>query len=349
MAPMVVKTTDLVLGNEQCFKGGIRIDSGIDANGDSELSADEIESTSYVCTTASVNQDYNFKRVATFPVCSQIDPDCNTDTETAAEIVAASSDGNTLIYSDSPLEALGFVDISNSKSPVALGTLELDGEPTSVAVKGDYVLVGVNTSPDLDNPSGELEVVDIATRTAIRTLDLGGQPDSVAVSPDGNYAAVIIENERDEDEVVDGVEGGLPQAPAGFLVIVDLSDNDPANWATSNVDLTGLTDVAVGETDPEPEYVDINNNNIAVVTLQENNHLALVNLTNGEVVNNFTAGTVDLTQVDIAEEDIISQTESLTNVPREPDGVAWINSEYFATADEGDFEGGSRGFTIFNT
>jgi len=34
-------------------------------------------------------------------------------------------------------------------------------------------------------------------------------------------------------------------------------------------------------------------------------------------------------------------------VPREPDGVTWMGNDYFATADEGDFIGGSRGFTIF--
>ncbi|MEM6512067.1 MAG: esterase-like activity of phytase family protein, partial [Pseudomonadota bacterium] len=46
---------------------------------------------------------------------------------------------------------------------------------------------------------------------------------------------------------------------------------------------------------------------------------------------------------------IISQTEMQMAVPREADGVAWINNELFATADEGDYLGGSRGFTIYNT
>jgi hypothetical protein len=36
------------------------------------------------------------------------------------------------------------------------------------------------------------------------------------------------------------------------------------------------------------------------------------------------------------------------DVPREPDGVAWIGTQYFATADEGDWNGGTRGFTIFD-
>jgi hypothetical protein len=28
--------------------------------------------------------------------------------------------------------------------------------------------------------------------------------------------------------------------------------------------------------------------------------------------------------------------------------IAWIGTDYFATADEGDLDGGSRGFTIYN-
>lgn len=340
----LVQQTRVAAGDESCFQGGVRIDSGLDADSNGNLEAAEVSETTLLCDSTVINEAQNFNRIASFPVCSQIDANCDDDTETAAEIVAASTDGMTLIYSDSPENQLGFIDISNADSPVADGTLALAGEPTSVAVKGGFVLAGVNTSADFINVSGQLAVVDIATKTTVTSIDVGGQPDSVAVSPDGNYAAVVIENERDEDLG----DGRPPQLPAGSLVIVNISDADPANWTASAVDMTGLADLF--PTDPEPEYVDINSNNVAVVTLQENNHIVLVDLTDGSVVADFSAGTVDLEQVDATEEGaLISQTESLTAVPREPDGVAWINNEYFATADEGDLDGGSRGFTIFNT
>lgn len=284
--------------------------------------------------------NHHFKRVASFPVCKQLEANCNIDTETAAEIVAASTDGMTLIYSDSPNEALGFVDITDPATPKAAGTLKLAGEPTSVAIKGDYALVGINTSADYVDTSGSLAVVDIASKAVVATINVGGQPDSVAVSPDGNYAAVVIENERNEDFN----DGALPQSPAGFLVIVDLQ-GEPSAWATRTVALTDLADKF--PTDPEPEYVDINTNNIAVVTLQENNHIVLVNLSDGSVVNHFSAGTVDLNNIDTQEEDParITLNASQAGVAREPDGVTWLSTELFATADEG----GSRGFTIFNT
>lgn len=342
----LVKQMTLPAGDAQCFQGGVRIDSGIDANSDNMLSADEVSDSNYVCAPTQLNDSQNFVRIASFPVCTQLDANCDVDTETAAEIVDVSKDGNTLIYTDSPSEVIGFVDITDAAMPAAAGTLAIGGEPTSVAVSGDYALVGVNTSTDFITTSGSLAVVDVANQTIVRNIDMLGQPDSVAVSPDGKYAAIAIENERDED-LDDGQIDVAPQAPAGFLMVVDMTDADPANWTASKVEMTGLATIAT--TDPEPEYVDINEENVAVVTLQENNHIVLVDLATAAVTGHFNAGTVDLDLVDTAEEDVIDMSSSLTDVPREADGVTWINNDYFATADEGDMNGGSRGFTIYKT
>jgi hypothetical protein len=87
---------------------------------------------------------------------------------------------------------------------------------------------------------------------------------------------------------------------------------------------------------------------VGVVTFQENNAIALIDLETLEVLSSFTAGTVDLVNIDTEEEGIIDQYSSLDDVPREPDGVTFMGNDYFATADEGDLYGGSRGFTIFN-
>ena len=131
-----------------------------------------------------------FERVSTFYVFENSD----VDSETVAEIVAATVDGMTLIYTDSEQEQLGFVDISDARNPQPAGTLDLGGEPTSVAVRGGHALVAIDTSDDFVNTSGDLLVVDIATQSVVQSLPLGGQPDSVAVSPDGQYAAIAIEN-----------------------------------------------------------------------------------------------------------------------------------------------------------
>jgi hypothetical protein len=290
-----------------------------------------------------------FERVATFPVYRNLGADEDVTRQTVAEITAVSRDGRTLIYTDSPGERIGLVDIREPKSPKPAGFVQLEGEPTSVAVHQHYALVAVNTSLSFAQPDGVLAVFDIrnpAQPKRVATLPMGGQPDSIAISPKGRYAAVAIENERDED-LNDGL---IPQLPAGFLRIVDLK-GQPSRWAARDVDLTGLAEVAPG--DPEPEYVSINDQDVAAVTLQENNHIVLVDLRRGRVLRHFSAGQVDLEGVDVGENDLIEPVGVLRGKRREPDSIAWVGP-LLATANEGDYEdangeeGGSRSFTLFD-
>lgn len=289
----------------------------------------------------------SFNRIATLPnFINNDDPAA----QTVSEIVSATADGRLLVYTDSPREQIGFVDITDPRLPISAGTLAVGGEPTSVAVLGnELALVAVDTSASFTDTSGNLTVVDVRTRTVRGTIPLGGQPDSIAISPDGRYAAIAIENERDEDLEVEGGDGGLPQSPAGYVVIVDVTGPLPADWGMRSVQLNGLA--SYGIDDPEPEFIDINGRNRAVVTLQENNHIVVVDLPTASIVSDFGAGSVDLTGIDTEEDGVISLTGTLAGVPREPDAVAWIERrngpDLIATANEGDLFGGSRGFSIF--
>lgn len=288
----------------------------------------------------------SFNHVATFDVRSN-------GTE-VAEIVTATEDGRNLVYTDSATGQIGFVDISDPANPAADGTVAIGGSPTSVATTRKYALAATDTSAgDFDRPTGSLAVIDLASRAVVKTFPLGGQPDSVAVSPNGRYAAVVLENQRDEDEN----DGLIPQLPGGQLVVIDLK-GDPGWWPLRYVDFTGLA--MVDASDPEPEFVDINKRNQAVVTFQENNHIAVVDLRNGKIVSDFSAGEVTVDGIDATEDEfgpqgngIISLTETITR-RREPDTVGWIDEDSFGTANEGDYEdadgneGGSRSFTIFN-
>nr|WP_305907793.1 hypothetical protein [Methylomarinum sp. Ch1-1]MDP4520573.1 hypothetical protein [Methylomarinum sp. Ch1-1] len=141
--------------------------------------------------------------------------------------------------------------------------------------------------------------------------------------------------------------GRLPQGESGFLVIVDLVGK-PEQWELRDVQLAGIADLY--PEDAEPEYVDINAQNIAVVTFQENNHLALIDLASGAIINHFSAGYVDLFDIDTQEEKpaLITLTGEQLHRAREPDGVTWLTEQWFVTADEGDLDGGSRGITVFD-
>lgn len=294
-----------------------------------------------LATTTLASADPAFERIASFPVNDNLPEGVAQETETSSEIITASTDGMTLVYSDSPLGAVGFVDISDPANPAPAGVVLLEGEPTAVSVAGGMVLVGLNTSESFTAPSGSVAAIDIATRETVMTCDLDGQPDSTAVAPDGSFVAIAIENERDED-LDDGV---IPQMPAGFVAILPLTDGVPDCDGLLLADVTGLAEVA--GSDPEPEFVDINANGDIAVTLQENNHVVVLSSA-GEVLSHFSAGTVDLENVDVDEEGALTFDETLTGVPREPDAIQWLGADRLVTANEGDYEGGSRGFTIFD-
>ncbi|MEU7926570.1 esterase-like activity of phytase family protein [Micromonospora sp. NPDC049107] len=306
-----------------------------------------------------------FDRVATYPVFQNRPAGEDPATATVAEISTVSEDGRTLIYTDALARRIGFLDISRSDRPQGLGTLSLaqlgdaEDEPTSVTVVGRYVLVVVNTSSSYTEPSGRLDVIELATRQRVTSFDLGGQPDSIAVSKDKRYAAIAIENERDEEATPPGgEEGDLPQAPAGFVQVVDLTGKSPAGWRLRPVALTGADGSALpplvhaglaAPTDPEPEYVSINGRNELAVTLQENNGVALIDLPTGRITKVFSAGTATISGVDTTKDGVIDLTGSITDVPREPDAVAWVDDRYLATANEGDWHGGTRGWSVFDS
>jgi hypothetical protein len=295
-------------------------------------------SAALLLSTAGIQAAPYFNRIASFPVALNT-PDAE---ETSAEIITVSEDGMTLIYSDSPAGGIGFVDITDPKAPKAAGFLALDGEPTTVVVDGGKVFAGVNTSESYTEPSGTLATIDLATQTVEASCDLGGQPDSVARNADGTLIAVAIENERDEDVN----DGEIPQLPAGALALVNVVDGVVACDTLKIVNLTGLAEVA-GD-DPEPEYVSINSLNEVVVSLQENNHFVIVDGNSGEVAAHFSAGSVDLENIDTEDNGSLDFTGSQAERLREPDAVKWIDDERFVVANEGDYSGGSRSFSIFS-
>jgi len=293
---------------------------------------------------APVLAENSFNRISTYPVYKNHEASVKAPKKAVAEIVSATKDGMTLVYTDSKQEALGFLDITTPAKPKGLGVVALGGEPTSVSVGTHFAYAGVNTSKSYTNPAGHIALVDLKTQKVTATCDVKGQPDSVALSPDGKYLAIAIENERDEELN----DGEIPQMPAGHVTVFDVdTDGSLKNCdAVSIVDVTGLAEIA--PSDPEPEFVSINNDNIAAVTIQENNHIALIDLKSRKVINHFTAGKVSLDKVDNSKDKSIHLDGSIKDVSREPDAIAWIDSDHFATADEGDYKGGSRTATIFN-
>lgn len=300
-----------------------------------------------------------YHRLATYPVYLNRPAGEDPATETVAEISTVTPDGNTVIYTDAAAKRIGFTDIRDPRKPAGLGTLSLaelghaDDQPTSVAALGEFVLVVVDTTGgDFANPSGRVDIVRVADRTRVRSIDLGGQPDSIAISPDGIFAAIAMENQRDEEFTpAGGAEGDLPQPPTGFLQLLSLT-GAPTAWAARKVDFDVEQARAAGLDTPEdlePEYVSINSRGQIALTLQENNGIAIIDGKTGVVSNIFSAGSQTVDDIDIAEDGTLDQTGSIEAKPREPDAIGWIGDDHVATANEGDWKGGTRGWSVFDT
>lgn len=304
-----------------------------------------------------------FERTATYPVYENRPEGEDKATPTVAEISTVSKDGKTLIHTDALAQRIGFIDISDPNAPKGLGTLDLKAqghakdEPTSVAVYGDYLLVVIDeTAGDFANPKGRVDIVRISDRTRVSSIDLKGQPDSIAISsagaPGKPKAAIAMENQRDEELN----DGNLPQLPTGFVQTIDLS-GDAKDWKATPIrfedDNGKLLDVVkkAGLDTPEdlePEYVSINGKNQLAVTLQENNGVAIIDLQTNRITNVFSAGSAEVKGVDTKSDKIINPTDTLPASPREPDAIAWIDDNHVATANEGDWKGGTRGWTVFD-
>ncbi|MDI3331450.1 MAG: esterase-like activity of phytase family protein [Micrococcus sp.] len=283
-----------------------------------------------------------FHRLATLPAYE------NTERgiETVAEISTVTADGNTVIHTDAAAGGIGFVDITDPESPQADGFVQTAGSPTSVFATEDYIIVVTDASDgDFAHPSGVVEFWDPETRERLHSLELDGQPDSIDVSPDGTTAFIALENQRDEDR--EDVDGGLPQLPAGQLAVIDLDVESVEDLAVTYTDLTGLEGLNTPE-DPEPEYVKFSPDGTkAALTLQENNGVVILDAA-GKVLSHFDAGAVALEGIDAAEDGNLSLDGALEESPREPDAIGWIDDEHVATANEGDWLGGTRGWTVFN-
>ncbi|MFT4259810.1 esterase-like activity of phytase family protein [Microbacterium sp.] len=305
-----------------------------------------------------------FSRTATYPVYLNVPAGVDPASATVAEISTITED-STVVYTDAAGKRIGFVDVTDPANPKGTSTVSLadlghaDDQPTSVASYGDYILVVIDeTGGDFADPKGRLDVLRASDRTVVRSIDLGGQPDSIAISKDGAYAAIAMENQRDEEATpAGGEEGDLPQLPAGFVQVLDLGA-DPEAWTATPVpfvDETGapLPIVAAAgidtPEDPEPEYVTIDGSNTLAVTLQENNGIAVIDLATKSLTSVFSAGEVALAGVDTEKDGRIDLTGSLPAAAREPDSIAWVGDGLVATANEGDWKGGTRGWTVFDT
>lgn len=300
--------------------------------------------------------------------------------EGVAEIVDATPDGGTLVYTDSDGGTVGIVDLSDPAEPSLVGEPVLvDGTPTSVSVSpdGTLALVAVQTSTLEEGEAPEitpglLVAVDIANQEVVGSVEIGAGPDSLAVEEIGGelVAVVAIENEpvvvdndgNQTDEEAPGSEGDV--SDPGVVQVVTVDREDIAASEVADVDLNLSETDLLFQDDPQPEFVSLSPDGRAAVSLQENNGLAVFDVAaaagEGAVASVYSLGVVEDRPADLTADGEVSFTETYpADVADEQpeagtrvaDAVAWsADASVVYTANEGeeDFTGG-RGFSAFSS
>ncbi|WP_157592568.1 hypothetical protein [Solirubrobacter soli] len=246
---------------------------------------------------------------------------------TVPEIVDVSPDGRTLV---STLGEAGFawIDLTDPTAPKLLERQTPGGHITSVNVTpdGKYLLV---TAKSALGTGSYLAAYDMATHARLRSFAIPDGPDGVAISPDGRYAVIAIENETD-------------RSTPGSLVIFTL-DGPPATWAREQVPVV-LDPSFAAYRDPQPEFVDIAADNVAIVSLQENNGYALLDVAHARITKTFSAGETDQLTLDDGTAFDVPFT-----APREPDEVVWTrDGQHALAANEGEGGDGGRSISVLD-
>jgi DNA-binding beta-propeller fold protein YncE len=217
--------------------------------------------------------------------------------EDGAEIVAYDSATQRLFVTTG--DTIEIIDISNPANPIKFGEIDLTsigGGSNSVAVKNGIVAVAVEADTKQDNGVVAFYNTDGVFQ---KSVTVGALPDMLTFTPDGNKVIVANEGEPNDDYTVD---------PEGSISIVDIS-NGVANATVTTADFTGFNDRkqelinkgvrifgkdATVAQDLEPEYIAISGDGkTAVVTLQENNAIAVVDIETATVQDILPLGYKD--------------------------------------------------------
>lgn len=283
----------------------------------------------------------------------------------AVQIYAITAGGTLSPVRTVDLNGVGFpggVPIANVSS-VAADPLGRDFGVAAIIPKSPDGVVGATP--------GKLAFFELSTGNLLRTVDVGYHPDSVSFTPDGARVLVANEGEYNRNTAVPVGTAANEFVPlkgsvgivdlAGVTAAADLAASAPAvvdvDFSSASLvhgaSIAGLRFNATGLDDTtrpfhvEPEYI-ASSTTQAFVTLQENNALAVVELTGpnaGKVSAVHSLGTITQT-IDASDRDVsnspavgkIDRNDTVPGLPM-PDTVVRFRKgglSYLATANEGD-------------
>lgn len=239
--------------------------------------------------------------------------------------------------------------------------------PNSVAAKNGVIAVAYELKDAAGaHANGRVSFFNAADGSFLNSLEVGALPDMLTFTPDGSRLLVANEGEPNSYNQANSVD------PEGSVNIIDLSAGvaaatvQTAGFGAFNSQMDALRAAGVRLFGPnttvaqdlEPEYISITpDGTTALVTLQENNAIARVDIATATVTSITALGTKDFNLagqgIDASDRDGSGGSTAL-NIANwrvqglyQPDAITNFTvggQTYFITANEGD----ARDYTGFN-
>jgi 2',3'-cyclic-nucleotide 2'-phosphodiesterase (5'-nucleotidase family) len=277
-----------------------------------------------------------------------------------AEIAAFDPGTDRLFVTSS--DGLQIIDLSDPTDPILIETIDFTDaaygydttDLSSVAISNGVVAVALPADPKQDD--GQVIFLDAATLEVLGDATVGSLPDNVVFTPDGTKLLVANEGEYLDDN-------GGPSPAEGSVSIIDLSGGFGAPLPVATADFTafdGQEDalraqgvrIFLGQsvsTDVEPEYIAVNAaGTLAMVTLQENNAVALLDIATATITEIVPLGQKDFSTllVDFSDRDGPGGSTAIKletgnpvfglYMPDAIDSYEFEGETYYVMANEGD-------------
>jgi hypothetical protein len=249
---------------------------------------------------------------------------------------------------NSTTNQIDVIDFANPASPQKIAIINLTsygGAVNSLDVHDGKLAAALEASNK--QAAGKVVVFNTTTYAEVKVITVGALPDMITYSPDGNFILTANEAEPSSDYTAD---------PAGTVSIIMVNQN----YAVTTIDFSAFlsqqsTLMSNGlrifsptnnfVNDIEPEYITVaEDSKTAWVTLQENNAIAVLDLTTKTFTKILPLGFKDYNtadnKIDVSD---LDNAKTLANWQLkgmyQPDAIAVLNNNgihYLFTANEGD-------------
>lgn len=280
----------------------------------------------------------------------------------AAEITAFDAASKRLFVVNGANGTVDVLDLADPANPRRVGSISvtaLGGGVNSVAVHQGLVALAIESTPKTS--AGTVAFYNAADLRLLSSVRVGAQPDMLVFTPDGRTVLTANEGEPNSYGAADSVD------PEGSISIITVNGGTAPTVATADfkafigqeaaLRAAGVRIFGPGANaaqDLEPEYIAVSEDGrTAHVTLQENNAVAIVDITTARVTAIKALGYKDHSLagmgLDASDEDGGTDTNSgtpaikIANYPvkgmYQPDAIARYTvggRSYLITANEGE-------------